>query len=107
MFDDLRSLSNGPQVASCSVSDGLHQWSKLQATNSAHSLNKDMGVWLFTRGIVVTFNKIQNRMAINLIIFFLVFKNFYTEFAEFDYKNRNYQFATCNLQSCQFHTNSI
>ena len=78
MFDDLRSLSSGLQVASwlhmfSSVSDGLHQWSKLQATNSAHSLNKDMGVWLFTRGIVVTFNKIQNRMAINLIIFFFKF----------------------------------
>jgi hypothetical protein len=62
-----------------------------------------MGVWLFTRGIVVTFNKIQNRMAINLIIFFLVFKNFYTEFAEFaDYKNRNYQFATCNCKVASF-----
>ena len=68
MFDDLRSLSNGPQVASCLVSDGLHQSSKLRAINSAHNLNKDMG--LFTRGIAVTFNKILNRMAINPIIIF-------------------------------------
>jgi hypothetical protein len=75
MFDDLRSLSSGLQVASwlhmfSSVSDGLHQWSKLQATNSAHNLNKDIGLWLFTRGIAVTFNKILNRMAINPIIIF-------------------------------------
>jgi hypothetical protein len=70
MFDDLRSLSNGPQVASCSVSDGLHQSSKLRAINSAQNLNKDMGLWLFTRGIAVTFNTILNRMAINPIIIF-------------------------------------
>ena len=76
MFDDLRSLSNGPQVASCLVSDGLHQSSKLRAINSAHNLNKDIGLWLFTRGIAVTFNKILSRMPIIQLIRLLFFKVF-------------------------------
>jgi hypothetical protein len=79
-----------------SVSDGLHQSSKLRAINSAHNLNKDMGLLLFTRGIAATFNKIQKRMTINPII---IFSSAFIEFADYKTDITNFPLAKLPLAS--------